>query len=235
MSSAELLAMLLTGGALIAIELTRSVPAWLRVRRTKRTDGISPVSVGVLAGTSPGWIAVAVIADSPAAALATTLWLAFHLLLLMEIIRVNAAMFRTIVCMTFASALGIGAATLIGLAVGDIPRLLGVAIGCASAAYSVPALVHGMRSKSTAGLSLISLSTNALEGAIYFVAGLGLGGIAPQGAYITAYLFFGGLALLSNLPRLGRTSLRRLTGRDALDTNDPPLGGPAKPGRTRRP
>jgi len=102
----------------------------------------------------------------------------------------------------------------IGIALGDVATALAIAIGIASAAYSIPALVRGMLSKSTAGLSLISLSTNALEGAIYFIAGLGLGGIAPHGTMITAYVLFGGLALCSNVPRLIRTSSRRLAGKD---------------------
>jgi hypothetical protein len=214
MSSTELLAMLLTGGALVGIELARSVPAWLRVRRTRRSDGISPVSVGVLAGTSPGWIAVAVIVDSPAAAIATALWLIFHLMLLREVARISPSTVRAIAYTASLSAVGVAAAAIVGLAVGDVARALGISIGFAAAAYSIPALVRGMRSESTAGLSLVSLSTNALEGAIYFVAGLGLGGIAPRGEFITAYLLFGGLALSSNLPRLARTSARRLAGKE---------------------
>lgn len=219
MSWTHLLPMLVTGVALVVIELTRSVPAWLRVRRTRRCDGISPVSVGVLAGTSAGWVAVAVMADSPAAAVATVLWLVFHLLLLREVVRLRPAATRVIIYTTVLSLLGIAAAAVDGAVVGDVVTALGIAIGFASAAYSLPALISGMISKSTAGLSVVSLTVNALEGVIYFVAGMGLGGIAPSGRYIVAYLIFGGIALVSNVPRLIRTLLRRLTGKDESPTH----------------
>lgn len=219
MSWTDLLPMLVTGGVLIVIELARSVPAWLRVRRTRRCDGISPASVGVLAGTSAGWVAVAVITDSPAAAVATVLWLVFHLLLMKEVVRVRPAATRVIIHTIVLSLLGMAAAAVVGAVVGDIATTLGIATGFASAAYSLPALISGMISKSTAGLSIISLTVNALEGAIYFVAGMGLGGIAPSGRYIVAYLSFGGIALASNVPRLIRTLLRRLTGKDESATH----------------
>jgi len=214
MSWTDLLPMLVAGVALIAIELARSVPAWLRVRRTRRCDGISPVSVGVLAGTSVGWVVVAMMADSPAAAVATVLWLVFHLLFLREVVQVRPAATRVIVHTTVLSLLGMAAVAVVGAVSGDIMTALGLAIMFASAAYSLPALISGMISKSTAGLSMVSLTVNAVEGTIYFVAGMGLGGIAPSGSYIVAYLSFGGISLISNVPTLIRTLLRRLAGKD---------------------
>jgi uncharacterized protein with PQ loop repeat len=216
MTSIDVVKMVIGGGALIAIELTRSLPAWLRVRRKRRTDGISPLSIGVLAGTSPGWIAVAVLSMSYAAAIATIIWLVFHLLLMKEVMAVSRRLSRTIILTSVISTLVVILATMVGLIIGDIATILGITIAFASAAYSLPALITGMTSKSTAGLSLISLSTNALEGAIYFCAGMGWGGIAPPGQHIVAYLLFGGSALLSNVPRLARTALRRLAGKDSL-------------------
>ena len=206
--------MILTGTILIGIELLRSVPAWLRVRQSKRTDGISAMSTGVLAGTSPGWIAVAILAGSPGAALANTIWLVFHLLLLHEVVRAGPGTARTIGRATALGFLGVVVAGAVGAAVGDPASALGIAIGIAAAAYTIPALVRGMRSPSTAGLSLVSLSTNTVEGSIYLVAGAGLGGIAPAGTPIAAYLLFGGLAVLSNLPRLVRVAWRRARGLD---------------------
>lgn len=206
--------MLTAGVVLIAIELIRSVPAWRRVRTTRRCDGVSPISVGVLAGTSVAWIAVAVLADSPAAAIATGVWTIFHFLLLREVVRVKPATTRPIAISTVLSLAAMIVVAVIGIAAGSLVTALGIAIGIAAAGYSVPALVAGMTSKSTAGLSLIALSTNSLEGAIYFVGGIGLGGIAPSGTHVIGYTFFGAVALLSNVPRLVRTLIRRATGKD---------------------
>lgn len=208
-------AMIIIGTVLIGIELLRSVPAWLRVRQSKRTDGISAMSTGVLAGTSPGWIAVAVLAESPGAAIANVIWLAFHLLLLYEVVKASPRTARAISRATALSLVGVAIAGAIGTVVGDLTSALGIAIGFASAAYTLPALVRGMTSPSTAGLSLVSLSTNSVEGVIYLVAGAGLGGIAPAGAPIIAYILFGGLAVTSNVPRLVRVAWRRALSLDA--------------------
>ncbi len=202
------------GVVLISIELARSVPAWLRIRKYQSTDGVSPISVGVLAGTSPAWIAVAIMADSVAAAVATAVWLVFHVLLWREASRANSAISRT---MTNTSLIGLAASAIagaLGAALGETQAALGALIGIASAAYSLPALIAGMVSPTTTGLSLVSLSVNSIEGSIYLWAGLGLGGIAPNGPLVLGYIIFGSIALLSNLPRLVRTAFRRLTGKD---------------------
>lgn len=223
MTTTALLGALVTGGLLVAIELARSVPAWLRVRRARSAAGVSAISIGVLAGTSLGWVAVAILTHAIAAAVATVLWLIFHMLLLKEVVALDRGVGKRITVTASISLGCVAIATAIGLAVGDVTTALGIAIGAASAAYSLPALVTGLRSRSTAGLSIASLSTNAVEGAIYLVAGLGWGGIAPPGRYIVAYLLFGGLALTSNVPRLVRTMVRRLSGKDSvgLDASRP--------------
>jgi hypothetical protein len=82
--------------------------------------------------------------------------------------------------------------------------------------YSLPALVSGMTSATTSGLSVTALSINVAEGAIYLVAGLGLGGIAAVGHPIAAYVVFGAVMLSSTVPRLVRTGVRRAGGRDAV-------------------
>jgi len=191
---------LLTGGGLIAIEFTRSVPAWLRIRRSRSTAGISTISTGVLAGSSLGWIVVAVLAHSPAAAVATVVWLVFHLLLWREVALLKPEMAHRIAVAATASLIILGLIALIGILVGHIQESLGLAIGIATAAYSLPALVAGMTSRTTRGLSVISLAVNSLEGAIYLVAGLGYGGIAPVAPVILGYVIFGSAALLSNGP-----------------------------------
>jgi hypothetical protein len=211
--------MVLSGAVLILIELARSVPAWLRVRRTGSADGVSAMSVGILAGTGPGWIAVAVMADSPAAAIATVVWLVFHLMLWHAVSGAAPRTARPIAVAAVLSLVMTGLVALVGYVFGHLQEALGVAIAFASAAYSIPALFSGMTSVTTAGLSIISLSVNSMEGAIYLIAGAGYGGISPAGHIVLGYIFFGGIALLSNVPRLVRTSIRRLAGKD-LPRND---------------
>lgn len=220
MDDAELL-MLLSGAALVAIEVARSVPAWLRVKRTRSGDGISPVSMGVLAGTGPGWIAVAVLAKSPAAVIATVTWLVFHVLLWRDVSRAEPSMRRTTSVTALLSLVATGLVAVAGQVAGHLESALGLASVAASAAYSLPALYRGMKSPTTNGLSLVSLTVNSIEGAIYFVAGVGLGGITRYGDSVLAYAFFGGLALVSNLPRLVRAGVRRATDREGLS----PRGG----------
>ncbi|MCX4451246.1 hypothetical protein OOK50_33120 [Streptomyces sp. NBC_01789] len=205
---------LISGTALVVIEVARSVPAWLRVKRTRSGHGISPVSMGVLAGTGPGWIAVAVLAQSVAAAVAGVVWPVFHGLLWREVAKAEPAMNKTIVSATLFSFAAIGLVTIVGLGTGYMEPALGSALVIASACYSLPALYRGMKSPTTTGLSLVSLAVNSVEGAIYFVGGVGMGGITPYGHPVLAYIFFGGLALVSNLPRLARAGARRAMNRD---------------------
>ncbi|MFD5063832.1 MULTISPECIES: hypothetical protein [unclassified Streptomyces] len=206
--------MVVAGSALIAIEFARSIPAWLRVRRTGSSDGVSPISVGVLGGTGIGWIAVAVMADSLAGVIATIVWLTFHFLLWREVARCTPSMARTITTASNLSLAATGLVALIGHLAGHLETFLGGAITAASAFYSLPALFSGMRSRTTNGLSLVSLSVNSLEGGIYLASGVGLGGITAPGDPILAYAFFGGLALVSNIPRVIRTGYRRILGKD---------------------
>ncbi|MEU3349182.1 hypothetical protein ABZ723_30170 [Streptomyces sp. NPDC006700] len=213
MDKAELL-MLLSGAALVVIEVVRSVPAWLRVKRTRSGGGISPVSVGVLAGTGPGWIAVAAMADSLAAVIATITWMVFHVLLWREVAQAEPSMKRAIAASALAGFVITGLIAVIGQLAGYLESALGMTVVAATASYSLPALYRGMKSPTTTGLSLVSLAVNTVEGAIYFVAGIGLGGITRYGDPVLVYAFFGALAVLSNLPRFVRAALRRALGRD---------------------
>jgi uncharacterized protein with PQ loop repeat len=214
MDKAQLL-MVFSGAALVTIEVARSVPAWLRVRRTRSSDGISPVSVGVLAGTGLGWIAVAVLTGSLAAVIANVTWLIFHFMLWREVARVDPSMRRPIAVTALVSLVVTAVVAIVGELDGRMETALGAALVAASAFYSLPALYRGMTSPTTAGLSLVSLAVNSVEGAIYFVAGIGLGGITRSGETVLAYAFFGGLAVLSNIPRLVRAGAHRLAGRAA--------------------
>jgi hypothetical protein len=102
------------------------------------------------------------------------------------------------------------AALLVGLFLGTALDTLGIFIAVSTLAYSLPALWEGMRSTSTAGLSLLALAVNTVEAAIYFVGGIGGGGIVPAGQVVPGYIFFGAIAALSNFPRLLRVALRRV-------------------------
>jgi len=95
--------MLVGGAFLVLTELARSVPAWLRVRRSRSSDGVSPVSIGVLGGTAVAWFAAAVAARSPAAVVATAVWFGLHVLLWRETARVTPAKARTIAVTATAS------------------------------------------------------------------------------------------------------------------------------------
>ncbi|WP_203904116.1 hypothetical protein [Virgisporangium aliadipatigenens] len=206
--------MLVGGAFLVLTELARSVPAWLRVRRSRSSDGVSPVSIGVLGGTVVAWFAAAVAARSPAAVVATAVWFGLHVLLWRETARVTPPKARTIAVTAAVSLVVSAAVTIGGWASGHGDAALAATIGIASVSYSLPALVSGMTSATTAGLSMAALAVNATEGAIYLVAGLGLGGITPAGRLVPAYLVFGAVTLASNAPLLVRTGSRRLRGAD---------------------
>jgi hypothetical protein len=205
---------LATGVGLVGIELARSVPAWLRVRRRRDLGGVSPVSTGVLAGSATGWMAVAVLTSSWPALVAISVWLVFHLLLCREIGRVDRPAARRVVASAGWTQLAVVVVGAIGTVLGRPAEALGVAIGATTVAYSLPALVAGLTSASTAGLSLPAITVNALEGAVYAAAGLGLGGVSPPGQPVLGYVIAGGAALLANVPRLVRVAIRRIRGLD---------------------
>ncbi|HEX9229675.1 MAG TPA: hypothetical protein VF885_24020, partial [Arthrobacter sp.] len=75
----------LAGPVLIAVELIRSVPALRRVQRTRTSDGVSGVSLGVLSGTGLGWLALAVIVQSWWVLAANILWIVIHAFLCREV------------------------------------------------------------------------------------------------------------------------------------------------------
>lgn len=206
---------LVTGVGLVAIELARSVPAWLRVRRHRDLGGVSPVSTGVLAGSATGWMAVAVLTSSWPALVAMCVWSVFHLLLCRETGRVDRPTGRRVLTAAVWTQLAVVVVGVVGGVAGRPAAALGLAIGATTVAYSLPALVAGMTSASTAGLSLPAITVNALEGAVYAAAGLGLGGVSPAGQPVLGYLIAGGAALLANVPRLVRVALRRVRGLDA--------------------
>lgn len=204
--------------ALTAVELGRSVPAWLRVRRLRTVAGISPIATGVLAGSATGWIAVAVLTASWPALVATIVWLVFHLLLCWELREVNRPVYIQVLRAALITQAAVIIVGVVGVLVGYPSEVLGAAIGAATVAHSLPALITGMTSVSTAGLSVSALLVNSLEGAAYTVGGLGWGGVAPAGEVVLGYILSGGALLIANVPRLARVTYRRVR---QLDT--PPL------------
>lgn len=209
--------MLATGFVLVFIEVLRSFPAWMRVRKTRSAEGISALSTGILAGTGPGWVALAVIESSPAAAVATCVWLVFHILLCREITTVRPDLARRIILFTGISFSALVVTALIGASFGVLGEAVGVFIATATAAFSLPALWAGMRSVSTSGLSALALSVNTAEALIYFVGGLGCGGIVAAGNIVPGYILFGAIAMLCNIPRLIRVIVRRAKKLDCVD------------------
>ncbi|WP_062318082.1 hypothetical protein [Demequina maris] len=196
---------LATGAALIAVELARAVPAWLRVRRTGRVSGLSAVSLGVLLGSVPAWLAVAVLAQAWGVLVATLVWAFFHSRLCREAVRIDPG-FRAVIPRAAAATLaGLALIGIVGEAVGLLRVSIGMSLVAVTAAYSLPALWSGMRAADVAGISVLATAVSALEGAIYVVVGMGWTGTAV----IPSYLAFGALAIATNVPRCWRAVAHR--------------------------
>jgi hypothetical protein len=73
------------------------VPALLRVQRTGASDGVSGLSLGVLAGTGLGWLALAVLVQSWWVLAANSLWIVIHAFLCREVARTDSRKNREIV------------------------------------------------------------------------------------------------------------------------------------------
>ena len=102
----------LAGLALIIVELIRSVPALRRVQRTGTSDGVSGLSLGVLAGTGLGWLALAVVVQSWWVLAANILWIVIHAVLCREVARTAARKRREIVLAGAGSAVVLALATI---------------------------------------------------------------------------------------------------------------------------
>ncbi|WP_062461365.1 hypothetical protein [Demequina soli] len=194
-----------SGAALVGVELARSVPAWLRVRRSRSVAGLSAASLGVLLGSIPAWLAVAVLAHAWGVIVATLLWAVFHARLCVEASRLDAG-FRTVIARAAgATVAGLALIGLVGEAVGALRLSVGMALVAVTAAYSLPALWSGLRAADVAGISVLATAVSAAEGVIYVAIGAGWTGTAA----IPSYLAFGALAILSNVPRCWRAVAHR--------------------------
>lgn len=205
---------ILAGVGLLAIEVIRSVPAILQIRRTQSSDGISPASLGVLAGTGLGWIVLAILVGSPWVLLANALWITLHVILCREVSRIDPQKRRGIISSSLLSASIFTAAAFIAQLLIPLQEALGLLLASAMIFYAVPATYAGLTSVSTRGLSLLSLSVNAIEGIIYLCSGLGWLHMNSHDGIIWGFVLFGIISILSNGLRFTRVAYRRSLGLD---------------------
>ena len=217
----------LAGLALIAVELIRSVPALRRVQRTGASDGVSGLSLGVLAGTGLGWLALAVIVQSWWVLAANMLWISIHAVLCREVARTAARKRREIVLAGAASAVALALATIGAGLFMPVQDALGIMLGVSTLFYAVPAAYEGLASASTRGLSLVSLGVNTLEGTIYFLAGIAVLRIAEAADPVFGFAFFGVVSIASNGVRIVRVAYRRIKRLDLV----PPAAMPVAAAR----
>jgi hypothetical protein len=205
---------LIAGLSLIAVELVRSVPAVLRVHQTRSVDGLSDVSLGVLLGTAPGWIALGYLAEAPWIAIACAIWGALHAILCWQAASFRPLGRRRLVGSAAATCSVIAVGTWLGAAIGGCAAVLGMLVAASSLVHGIPSLVVGMTSATTSGLSRLSLAVNSTEGTLYLLSGLGFGWLAPEGQFVLGFAAFGALSIAYNGPRLLRTVYRRSKGLD---------------------
>ena len=200
----------LAGLVLIAVELIRSIPALLRVQRTGTSDGVSGMSLGVLAGTGLGWLALAVIVQSWWVLAANILWIVIHAFLCREVARTEARKRREIVLAGVGSAAVLALATIGARFFMPVQDALGLMLGVSTLFYAIPAAYEGLASASTRGLSLLSLGVNTVEASIYFLAGIAVLRIAEAGDPVFGFAFFGVVSIASNGVRFVRVAYRRI-------------------------
>lgn len=205
---------ILAGLGLLAIEVIRSVPAILQIRKTQSSDGISPSSLGVLAGTGLGWIVLAILVGSPWVLLANVLWIVLHVILCLEVSRIDPQKRRGIISSSLLSAGIFAAATFVTQLLIPLQEALGLLLAAAMIFYAVPATYAGLTSVSTRGLSLLSLSVNAIEGIIYLCSGFGWLHMNSHEGIVWGFVLFGGISILSNGLRFCRVAYRRTLGLD---------------------
>lgn len=198
------------GVLLIAVELGRSVPALRRVVSRRSSDAVSPESIAVLAGFGIGWVLLAWLLSAWMVLIATTLWLAFHILLCRAVWYVSPDKRKRIVRTFFVSVLLLAALTFVLQPSFGLNTSLGIVLGVATLLHSVPALVEGLASRTTLGLSIQALTINTMEGIIYLVIGAGWITIAAEPGGIVGYTLYGVVSVLCNAPRLIRVVYRRL-------------------------
>ncbi|RKS79936.1 hypothetical protein CLV35_0353 [Motilibacter peucedani] len=196
------------GALLVTLELTRSIPAWMRPRRTRCRQGISDTTIGLLAGSGPGWIVLAATTHATPAAAASSVWFVLHLALWREVHRIDPRCLKPTLSAAAASGATVAAAWAAGAAVHHAAMVTGGAIGAITLACTALAVKAAFRAPTTTGLSATALAVGTLEGAVYLAGGAGLGGVLPAGTLSVGYLLFGLMALATNGLRLARVGLQ---------------------------
>lgn len=201
-----------TGGLLIAVEIFRSVPALLQVRKHQSSDAVSPESIAILAGTGIGWVVLASILQAWPVLLATILWLVLHLLVCREVWKVSPDK-RTRMLRTFLlSSAAFFSVTAVLFPLLGLTTALGLVLGVVTVLDSAPALIEGLRSATTKGLSILTLMVNTTEGLIYLAIGLNLVTITEKPGSVIGYSLYGVISIISSTPRLARVMSRRCRG-----------------------
>lgn len=200
---------ILAGLLLIMIELIRSIPAYLRVKNTGSSDGVSAASLGVLAGTGVAWVVLAILVSAWWILAANVLWLTIHLMLCWEVCRIDRIKRKKFTSSTLTSVIVFAIAVLVAAFFVPVKESLSIMLGLSALFYAVPAVYEGMISKTTRGLSMIALSVNAIEGLVYLLAGFSIVNLASADSPVLGFIFFGVIAVLSNGARLTRVMYRR--------------------------
>lgn len=206
----------LAGPVLIAVELIRSVPALRRVQRTGTSDGVSGLSLGVLAGTGLGWLALAVMVQSWWVLAANILWIVIHAFLCQAVAKTEAGKRSEIALAGIGSAAALALATIGARFFLPVEDALGLMLGVSTLFYAIPAAYEGLASATTRGLSMLSLAVNTVEGTIYFLAGIAVLKIAEAGDPVFGFAFFGVVSVASNGVRFVRVAYRRAKGLDLV-------------------
>lgn len=201
---------LFSGLLLVVIELIRSIPAYLRVKNTGSSDGVSAASLGVLAGTGVAWIILALSVNAWWVLTANVLWLTIHVMLCWEVCRIDRIKSKKFISSTLIAVIVFAVAVAIASFYVPVKESLSIMLGLSALFYAVPAVYEGMISKTTRGLSMIALSVNGIEGLVYLLAGFSIVNLASADSPVLGFIFFGVIAVLSNGTRLTRVMYRRI-------------------------
>jgi hypothetical protein len=146
--------------------------------------------------------------------LANALWIALHVILCLEVSRIDLQKRRGIISSSLLSAGIFAAATFVTQLLIPLQEALGLLLAGAMIFYAIPATYAGLTSASTRGLSLLSLSVNAIEGIIYLCSGFGWLNMNSHDGIIWGFVLFGVISILSNGLRFSRVAYRRVLGLD---------------------
>lgn len=159
---------------LVALEVGRNLPAPLKVRKSRSSQGVSPVSSGVLLVAAFVWLFYAVASHAVAAIFASVALLVVVGWWMVELLR--AGMQKKPFWLAFSS----GTLVLCGVALIDHFNnleasglaIMTVAVGLG---FGIPRLWVGLSSKSLAGMSGLYLALNLVDATAFGVYGYLIG------------------------------------------------------------